>query len=189
MSAIAGDRVMCACRRPRPGRTPAGVRRSRARSSVVRMMQQPPSEITQQSSLCSGSATSFESSTSSTVIGSRYIASGLRCRVLACLHRDRRELLGLRPVLVHVPLRGHRVRADERETGRELVGHRAGHRGAAAASTAAGAERAARRRQLVVAVDDRDRVDVAVLDRTVTRASRGTRSSSRRRSSIRASAA
>ena len=34
--------------------------RSRARSSVVRMMQQPPSEITQQSSLCSGSATSFE---------------------------------------------------------------------------------------------------------------------------------
>ena len=52
--------------------------RSRARSSVVRMMQQPPSEITQQSSLCSGSATSFEPSTSSTVIGSRYIAFGLR---------------------------------------------------------------------------------------------------------------
>ena len=51
---------------------------SRARSSVVRMMQQPPSEITQQSSLCSGSATSREPSTSSTVIGSRYIAVGLR---------------------------------------------------------------------------------------------------------------
>ena len=42
------------------------------------MMQQPPSEITQQSSLCSGSATSRDDITSSTVIGSRYIAFGLR---------------------------------------------------------------------------------------------------------------
>ncbi len=41
-------------------------------------MQQPPSEMTQQSSLWSGSATSFDASTSSIVIGSRYIAAGLR---------------------------------------------------------------------------------------------------------------
>ena len=93
---------------------------------------------------------------------------GIAGRVLARLHRDRRELLGRGAVLVHVPLRGHRVRADEREPGRELVGHRQRHRHPAAAAAApAGAERAARRRQLVVAVDDRDRVDVAVLDRAV----------------------
>ena len=49
-----------------------------ARSSVVRMMQHPPSETTQQSSLCSGSATSLDPSTSSIVMGSRYIACGFR---------------------------------------------------------------------------------------------------------------
>jgi hypothetical protein len=38
----------------------------------------PPSEITQQSSLCSGSAIMRELRTSSTVIGSRYCANGLR---------------------------------------------------------------------------------------------------------------
>src|SRR5215210_3191504 len=37
----------------------------------------PPSEITQQSSLCSGSAIIRELTTSSAVIGSRYIAFGL----------------------------------------------------------------------------------------------------------------
>ena len=95
--------------------------RSRARSSVVRMMQQPPSEITQQSSLCSGSATSFDAE--HVVDGDRIAVHRVRVarRVLARLHRDRRELLRLRAELVHVPLRGHRVRADEREPGRELV--------------------------------------------------------------------
>ncbi len=94
--------------------------------------------------------------------------SRVAARVLTRLHRDRRELLGRRAVLVHVPLRGHRVRADEREPGRELVRHRQRHRHAAPpAAPAAGPERAARRRELVVAVDDRDRVDVAGLDRPV----------------------
>ena len=52
--------------------------RSRARSLVVMMKAPPPSEITQQSSLCNGSAIMRELRTSSTVIGSRYCASGLR---------------------------------------------------------------------------------------------------------------
>ncbi len=34
--------------------------------------------------------------------------------MLAHLHCDRRELLGLRTVLIHVPLRGHRVRTHQR---------------------------------------------------------------------------
>ena len=141
---------------------------SRARSSVVRMMQQPPSEITQQSSLCSGSATSFDDE--HVVDGDRVAVHRVRvpARVLAGLHRDRRQLLGRRAVLVHVPLRGHRVRADERDPGRELVGHRA------AASRRHRARRRHRCRacgpnadELVVAVDDRDGVDVAGLDRAV----------------------
>ena len=48
-----------------------------ARSAVVMISAPPPSEITQQSSLCSGSAIMRELTTSSAVIGSRYIAFGL----------------------------------------------------------------------------------------------------------------
>ena len=88
-------------------------------------------------------------------------------RVLAGLHRDRRELLGRRAVLVHVPLRGHRVRADEREPGRELVAIGHGIATAAAARRRRRCRASGPRRQLVVAVDDRDRVDVAGLDRAV----------------------
>ncbi len=165
--------------------------RSRARSSVVRMMQHPPSEITQQSSLCSGSATSFDPETSSTVIGSRYIAFGISGRVLARLHRDRCQLFGRRTVRVHVALRSHRVRADERHAGRDLVRHRERHRGAAP-----------RRPAIPPVPSVRPNDDSWLLPYTIaiasrrrrpgwrgTRASPGTRSSNRRTTSTPASGA
>ena len=66
----------CVCAPAAPSTYTGGWRRSRARSAVVRTTAPPPSEITQQSSLCSGSAIMRELTTSSTLRGSRYIALG-----------------------------------------------------------------------------------------------------------------
>ena len=62
--------------------------RSFARSSETRTTAPPPSERMQQSSLCNGEQMTRELTTSSTVIGSRYMALGLRaafCRICTAI--------------------------------------------------------------------------------------------------------
>ena len=88
-------------------------RRSRARSAVVRTMAPPPSEITQASSLWSGSAMRRDARTSSTVIGVRYMASGLLAALARAATGDHGQLLGGRAVLEHVALGRQGVGADD----------------------------------------------------------------------------
>ena len=142
--------------------------RSRARSSVVRMRQQPPSEITQQSSLCSGSATSFDDSTSSTVIGSRYIAFGLRVACSRVCTAIDASCSGLVPyscmwrcaAIAYAPTSVSPVgNSYDIASGSAIPPPRPPPPPVPSVRP--------ERRQLVVAVDDRDRVGVAVLDRPV----------------------
>ena len=81
----------------------------------------PPSEITQQSSLCSGSAIIRE--LDHVVGGDRIAVHRVRIEPgeLAHADRDLGQLLRGRAVLVHVPLGGHRVGAHERVAVRRLV--------------------------------------------------------------------
>ena len=87
----------------------------------------PPSEITQQSSLWSGSATSLEFSTSSTVIASRYMAFGLRPAYSLTPTAISASCSDVVPIFVHMAAGGHGVGADQGVAVRRLVLRRALH--------------------------------------------------------------
>ena len=71
--------LRCQCASPAPSSTAGGDFSVRARSVDVTISAPPPSEMTQQSSRCSGSAIIGELTTSSTVTTSRSIACSFHC--------------------------------------------------------------------------------------------------------------
>ena len=113
--------VLARCRAPTPG--PYGS--PRTYSSAASSTAAPPSERMQQCSLVNGSAIIGPDRTSSTVIGSRNIASGLRAAFARAWTATDGELLERRAVLVHVAAGGHRVLGDQRVAVRDLELERA----------------------------------------------------------------
>ncbi len=123
----------------------------------------PPSEMMQQSNMCNGSEIIREANTSSTVKGSRYMASGFSAALARGVDRHPRQLRGRGAVLVHVAAGREGVATDEGAAIRHLELER---------SALAVSGRVQLRAQVstlfgeeVRAVGDEDRVAIAVLDR------------------------